>query len=324
MVNNSKYNKLEPILFEMEINHVERGNLYVSLECDILGKNVLSDDWPHPSDSGPGEWRTIENLKIDLLKSSGVFQLLNLYTLSGLLFFKRIKDRLYKAEFEGEPIEILSNVYPTEGDESVRYLKGIKKGVSVARARLVKEIDSWNNYSAFTFACDCAERAILNDEKVFGHPNETNNSGIVFARALGKYHYLDDPADIEAILGKKFTNKKERFEYISSSKKLLLSKLSELASLNYASKALVECFDHIYRPSRAVQKAALNARINRATIGFLELKSIGLEVPDWFRIKENEKETVNRIWYLYQKKELEWQALHLEKILFNKAVESSK
>jgi hypothetical protein len=179
---------LESILYELERKQVDCCIYYVAL--DSLGINATSEDtndegWSLPTESKPGEWRVVENPEINLLSDYGVSRprLLKLHTLSGLILFSRLKRKLFLAEFAGSSIEIQSNVIPISGDKSVPFSRNVRKGVMVAKARLIREESNWNDYTAYRFACDCAERAISRNTLVHNHVDSIYLEGIKFVRA---------------------------------------------------------------------------------------------------------------------------------------------
>jgi hypothetical protein len=240
----------------------------------------------------------------------------SLYTLYGIVQFHYWESKLYLAEYTGIPLEIYSNVYPETADEVAKYLKHIKRGIRVSRARLLHELKTWNDKTLMTFAYDCAERAIKRENYIFKDRTRFFDA-LEFLKAAIDCIYYDKTEDIRRILkiplDPKINYKIYLYDHIRSFENELFK--DYYTGVIDTCKALYACFSHFYLPVYAAKDASFRGMTTSLIIGFFELESQGYVVPSWSLPKENEKELHDRIWYLNYKIEIDWQVKHLSKLL---------
>ena len=308
---------LENILLEIEKKQVDPGKFYVGLQAFSDDSEVIDNGWSLPIDTLPGEWREIDSTNLDLTNVFDLLKMIKLYTLSGMLKTpKLIENKLFLAEKSGVSIAISSEYFKGPKDPADPYFRNVNQGVRTTKARLIKEVKSWNQTNIHMFAHDCAKHAVSTTEEVHNRVISIYRTGLEFYKIYGEYSQNhDDTTPIKAYLKTSNLSRQDLFKLWNHELEKIKSDVEkESRGLDHSGNALLACLNSIHSPIYALRETLAHARVNSAVKGFVELKyNRGFNVPSWTSQEKNELK--DRIWYLYQKKELDWQVSHLANIL---------
>jgi hypothetical protein len=140
------------------------GVLYKVLSKDSKPYHGGIGKWPLPKNGEPGEWLTVKGKLLPCMNG------LHLCRESDLIYW--LGPTIYEAEYNGHLVEHENKVV-------------------VRKARLVRQLDSWNERTARLFSCDCAEYVLHYFEKKY-----PDDSRVRTAIEVGRL-YADGKATLE-------------------------------------------------------------------------------------------------------------------------------
>ncbi len=317
---------LEDVIIPIEQNHVDTGKYYVMIKglyswqekkIKLIwgGKDNHNEDWPLPIEHNPGEWKT---KALDDSENTDYFRKVRLATISGLLWSNaKLEGVLYLAEYEGLAEKLqrqdFVGIYP-RNDEQKRFVNNldhiyncIPTGVKVEKARLIHEVNKWNPYMLWTFAIDCATRALNEYQRLGGERPPVYKEGIEFAHALSKHIYLEKSLEMEELLNTDLGA--NNFENLivnrgNALKEAIEQNIAKHYGMDLVGRAVINSLSEYYS-----YKVANEARTQRALIFEREYRD-KYEIPSM-----REKDLYDRITYAFMKSELDWQVAHLNKML---------
>ena len=306
---------LQDVIVPVEQNKSGSKNLFVLVEArleldisDFREEDVFLRQERHwssfPTDSNPGKW--IEHKKI------------RLETISGILWHSPIGGRLYRIEYQGDSIELERSDYihsfpKTDYQkmlvETQEYIDScIFFGVKVKKAKLIARVKHWTPYFLWSFAIDCTERAY---EVAKESIPEVYKEGIVFARAYSKYVCKMGSFEIKDLLSKITDDDIDKF-FVDDKRQEMINKIThktEYGSSSRMQKMIRELllpynFFEPVNKARTLMSEILLAEYDKE-----------YDLPSPISNDLEEKIAAERIWIAIHKKELDWQVMHMEKLL---------
>lgn len=308
-------NKLEKIIWRK----IATNPLLVPLNGPRLkDESIVDEGWPLPLGTESAEWR-IAKPSVFLPDKYQKYTLLRLNTISEILLMGQLKDHLFWAEYEGNALKIESSVIPPSADPSGPYFIALEKGYRVSKARLTSELEDWNQHRAFEFGIECITRSINKKVDNGHHVSAANIRAINFLKISRDYLYRQNNEPLDAYFKELSLSKQERFAigpfqaWFEEGQEL--SKLfTPAAKTDYVTRALDEMLQTLLVPIIGINRVLRELRVANAMFARRVLTDDGYPIPQFTTQDSNERVINEKIWFAYQKDELDNQVITFGKL----------
>ena len=136
-----------------------RDLLFKVLDTDGRPVNGGKGTWPLPRNGKPGKWLKVEG---PLVPCSNGLHLCR-------------------------PDQLIEWLGPTLWIAEAGKERIVEPGkIVVRRARLLRQVETWNEKNARLFACDCAHRALMRERRAGREPDERSWNAVRVARAFAR------------------------------------------------------------------------------------------------------------------------------------------